>query len=74
MAKHDLRSRLRGLNNLGVVALLFLLAGMAFEVVALVRALQGGKPIALLFVGLALIGIGLILGRRSTAQGPRTPR
>ena len=74
MAEHDLRSRLRRLNDLGVVAVLFLLAGMVFEVVALIRALQEGKPIALLSVGLALIGIGLILGRRGTAQGPRTPR
>jgi len=74
MANQNLHSRLRGLNDLGVVAMLFLLAGMVLEIVAIVRALQEGRPLALLFVGLALIGIGMILARRSTAQGPRTPR
>lgn len=73
MANANFTSRLRGINDLGVAAMLFLLAGVAFEIVAIIRVVQGGRPFVVLFIGLALVGLGRILGRRSIAQGPRKP-
>ncbi|MEO6999955.1 MAG: hypothetical protein ABI112_17910 [Terracoccus sp.] len=71
MADENLSSRLRGVNDLGVAAMLLLLAGVAFEIVAIIRVFQEGSPFVILFIGLALIVLGMVLGRRSIAQGPR---
>lgn len=74
MSNQGLRSRLRSLSTQGLVALMFIVAGMVFALVGLIRALQGGKPVALIFIGLALLAVGQYLGRRdSKSNGPRTP-
>ncbi len=54
--------------------MLSLVAGAVFEIVGLVRVFQEGSYFFPIFAGLALIVIGLIIGRRSIAQGPRQPR
>ncbi len=74
MASENLPGRMRQINDLGLVAMLFLVAGAVFEIVGLVRVFQEGSYFFLIFAGLALVVIGLIIGRRSIAQGPRQPR
>ncbi|OFE16582.1 hypothetical protein BA895_03055 [Humibacillus sp. DSM 29435] len=74
MVKENLLGRLRRINDLGLVSLLLVLAGAVIEIVALVRIFQGGSYLFLIVAGLAVVAVGLVIGRRSMAQGPRQPR
>lgn len=54
-----------------MASLMFLVGSAVFLVMGLVRSFQGGKPMALVWVGLALLAVGLVLGWRARkAQRP----